>query len=99
VVTLGAPSVGDAKAVHALVGACQPLDLNSTYAYTMFESMAEGQLRHPDHRFEWTRAEFQAWVDSVTARFPYSATIEPLGDVDAALGAPSQMAIFERRTS
>jgi L-2,4-diaminobutyric acid acetyltransferase len=35
VVTLGAPSVGDAKAVHALVGACQPLDLNSTYAYLL----------------------------------------------------------------
>jgi hypothetical protein len=63
----------------------------------MFESMSEGQLRHADHRFEWTRAEFQAWVDSVSARFAYDATIEPLGEVDAALGAPSQMAIFERR--
>jgi 3' terminal RNA ribose 2'-O-methyltransferase Hen1 len=63
----------------------------------MFESMADGQLRHADHRFEWTRAEFQAWVDSVSARFAYDTTIEPLGEVDAALGAPSQMAIFERR--
>lgn len=33
--TLGVPSVGDAKAVHALVDACQPLDLNSTYAYLL----------------------------------------------------------------
>ena len=24
-----------------------------------FEGMQPGQLRHPDHRFEWTRAEFQ----------------------------------------
>jgi 3' terminal RNA ribose 2'-O-methyltransferase Hen1 len=63
----------------------------------LFEKMVEGQLRHADHRFEWTRAEFQAWVDSVTMRFPYDATIEPLGEVDAVYGAPSQMAIFERR--
>ena len=65
----------------------------------LFEKMAEGQLRHADHRFEWTRAEFQAWVDSVTARFAYNAQIEPLGKVDAVHGAPSQMAIFKRRAS
>ncbi len=61
-----------------------------------FETMAPGQLRHADHRFEWTRAEFRAWVDGVTARFPYTARIEPVGEVDPELGPPSQMAIFER---
>jgi 3' terminal RNA ribose 2'-O-methyltransferase Hen1 len=65
----------------------------------MFEGMASGQLRHADHRFEWTRAEFQDWVDSVTQRFAYTARIEPLGEVDTALGPPSQMAIFERGAS
>jgi 3' terminal RNA ribose 2'-O-methyltransferase Hen1 len=63
-----------------------------------FEGMAPGQMRHPDHRFEWTRAEFGAWVDGVAARFGYTARIEPLGEADALLGAPSQMAIFERGT-
>jgi 3' terminal RNA ribose 2'-O-methyltransferase Hen1 len=61
-----------------------------------FEDMQPGQFRHVDHRFEWTRAEFRAWVDGVTARFGYKARIEPLGEEDAALGPPSQMAIFER---
>jgi 3' terminal RNA ribose 2'-O-methyltransferase Hen1 len=61
-----------------------------------FEGMQPGQLRHADHRFEWTRAECQAWTDSVASRFGYTARVEPIGEVDEALGAPSQMAIFER---
>jgi 3' terminal RNA ribose 2'-O-methyltransferase Hen1 len=61
-----------------------------------FEGMAPGQLRHADHRFEWTRAEFRGWADSVAGRFGYSARLEPLGEEDETLGAPSQMAIFER---
>ena len=61
-----------------------------------FEGMPPGQLRHADHRFEWTRAEFQGWVDGVSSRFGYTARVEPIGEEDETLGAPSQMAIFER---
>ena len=61
-----------------------------------FEGMQPGQLRHADHRFEWTREEFRAWVDAVAGKFGYTARIEPVGEADEALGAPSQMAIFER---
>lgn len=61
-----------------------------------FEGMRPGQLRHVDHRFEWTRGEFQAWVEGVAGRFGYAARVEPIGEVDEALGAASQMAIFER---
>lgn len=61
-----------------------------------FEGMAPGQMRHPDHRFEWTRAEFAAWVEGVCVRHGYKARIEPLGETDADYGAPSQMAVFER---
>ena len=25
-------------------------------------------LRHPDHRFEWTRAQFAAWAEAVAGR-------------------------------
>lgn len=64
-----------------------------------FESLPAGQFRHADHRFEWTRAEFQAWAEGIAARNAYHVRFEPLGDVDADLGAPSQMAIFERGTT
>jgi 3' terminal RNA ribose 2'-O-methyltransferase Hen1 len=63
-----------------------------------FEGMQPGQLRHADHRFEWTRGEFQAWVGGITDRFGYTAGIEAVGEEDATLGPPSQMAIFQRGT-
>lgn len=61
-----------------------------------FEKLAAGTFRHPDHRFEWSRAEFAGWVSDVAQRFGYTARILPLGEEDADLGAPSQMAVFER---
>ncbi|MGA7326997.1 MAG: 3' terminal RNA ribose 2'-O-methyltransferase Hen1 [Rhodomicrobium sp.] len=61
-----------------------------------FEGLPQGQFRHADHRFEWTRAEFQTWVGHVCEVFGYRARIEPLGEIDAEFGAPSQMAVFER---
>lgn len=56
-----------------------------------------GRLRHPDHRFEWNRAEFSDWGQRVAAGFGYAARFVPVGVVDAATGAPTQMAVFERQ--
>jgi 3' terminal RNA ribose 2'-O-methyltransferase Hen1 len=64
-----------------------------------FAGLQPGQFRHADHRFEWTRAEFRTWTESITKRFAYAARIEPVGTEDERLGAPSQMAIFERGPS
>lgn len=61
-----------------------------------FEGLAVGKLRHADHRFEWSRAEFAGWTQAVADRFGYRVRIEPLGEVDSDLGPPSQMAVFER---
>lgn len=55
-----------------------------------------GRFRHRDHRFEWTRAEFQTWVTAVGAEFGYSAKISFIGDEDESLGAPTQMAVFSK---
>jgi 3' terminal RNA ribose 2'-O-methyltransferase Hen1 len=65
----------------------------------LFPGLAPGRLRHRDHRFEWTRAEFRAWTESVSARFGYAARIEGIGPEDAVHGAPSQMAVFDRLES
>ncbi len=32
-----------------------------------FADLRPGAMRHPDHRFEWTRAQFRAWADAVAA--------------------------------
>ncbi|WP_193367142.1 3' terminal RNA ribose 2'-O-methyltransferase Hen1 [Pelagibius marinus] len=62
----------------------------------LFENMPAGALRHGDHRFEWTRAEFESWAHGVAERFGYALHLEGIGEVHAELGAPTQMAIFER---
>jgi 3' terminal RNA ribose 2'-O-methyltransferase Hen1 len=62
----------------------------------VWESLPAGTMRHSDHRFEWTRAEFQAWGDGVAERFGFEVHYLPVGPVDAQVGAPSQMALLER---
>jgi len=62
----------------------------------LFPTLPAGQMRHRDHRFEWTRAEFARWAEGVASRFGYSVRIQPVGPEDAALGAPTQMGIFSR---
>jgi 3' terminal RNA ribose 2'-O-methyltransferase Hen1 len=60
----------------------------------LFEGMKPGALRHGDHRFEWTRAEFRDWAERVAATHGYDVEIEPLGEEHPKHGAPSQMAVF-----
>lgn len=62
----------------------------------LFEGLAPGRMRHNDHRFEWTRAEFRQWAEAVAARRGYGLRLLPVGPVDEALGAPTQMAVFTR---
>lgn len=62
----------------------------------LFQNMPEGQLRHPDHRFEWTRAEFKAWAERMASTYSYTFEQQGIGPEHEALGAPSQMAIFKK---
>jgi 3' terminal RNA ribose 2'-O-methyltransferase Hen1 len=62
----------------------------------LFEGMKPGQLRHRDHRFEWTRAEFETWAHKVAKTHNYQVTFEPLGAEHPDHGAPSQLAHFLR---
>lgn len=59
-----------------------------------FENLPAGKLRHKDHRFEWIRAEFQAWANRVAERFGYRVEFLPVGLEDAEVGAPTQMGVF-----
>ncbi|BDA69478.1 hypothetical protein CAL7716_036440 [Calothrix sp. PCC 7716] len=60
-----------------------------------FETLPAGKLRHKDHRFEWTREEFQTWANNVAQRFGYTVQFQPIGDNDPEIGAPTQMGIFK----
>lgn len=59
-----------------------------------FETLPAGQFRHKDHRFEWTREQFQQWSGRVAERFGYTVRFLPVGEEDAQVGAPTQMGVF-----
>jgi 3' terminal RNA ribose 2'-O-methyltransferase Hen1 len=59
-----------------------------------YENLKALSLRHSDHRFEYTRAEFRAWADAVAARHGYAVRFSDIGDADEKLGAPTQMGVF-----
>jgi 3' terminal RNA ribose 2'-O-methyltransferase Hen1 len=60
-----------------------------------FEGLPAGRFRHRDHRFEWTRAEFEGWAGRVAAEHGYAVRFLPVGPEDPQLGAPTQMGVFE----
>jgi 3' terminal RNA ribose 2'-O-methyltransferase Hen1 len=61
-----------------------------------FETLPAGTLRHRDHRFEWTRTEFESWATGVATRHGYEVRFSPIGAVDDEVGPPTQMAVFSR---
>lgn len=69
-------------------------DYNVRYA-----GLAAGAMRHPDHRFEWTRAEFRSWAASLAGRHGYTVEFRPVGEDDPQLGSPTQLALFRRELS
>ncbi|MFJ7684675.1 3' terminal RNA ribose 2'-O-methyltransferase Hen1 [Peribacillus butanolivorans] len=57
----------------------------------------EDVLRHNDHRFEWTRAEFRQWCTERNHRDIYSLKFEGIGEEHDTYGYPTQMVVFERK--
>jgi 3' terminal RNA ribose 2'-O-methyltransferase Hen1 len=53
-------------------------------------------LRHSDHRFEWTRAEFESWASGVADTHGYTVTFRGVGMATETEGAPTQLALFVR---
>jgi hypothetical protein len=81
---------------HARPGTVVLTTPNAEYN-VRFPTLAAGTFRHADHRFEWTRAEFGAWVERVSTAYGYEALIAPVGSEDSEVGAPSQLAVFTRK--
>jgi 3' terminal RNA ribose 2'-O-methyltransferase Hen1 len=84
---------------HSVFGAAKPGTVVVTtpnVEYNVrFPTLPEGKLRHTDHRFEWTRAQFRAWADGVADRYNYTVRYLPVGQDDPEVGPPTQLAVFE----
>ena len=60
----------------------------------LFDGLPAGAFRHRDHRFEWTRGQFQDWSSQVAARRNYDVRFQDIGPVHPVYGAPTQMGVF-----
>jgi 3' terminal RNA ribose 2'-O-methyltransferase Hen1 len=61
-----------------------------------YDGLTAGTMRHKDHRFEWTRAEFATWADRVASTYAFDVRLSPIGVDDPEVGPPTQMAVFTR---
>ena len=83
---------------HAVFGAARPTAIvvttpNAEYN-VLYETLEAGRMRHRDHRFEWTRAQFMDWARRVGATHGYTVEYRYVGDVDPVHGASTQMVVF-----
>jgi 3' terminal RNA ribose 2'-O-methyltransferase Hen1 len=63
-----------------------------------FAFLSPGAMRHRDHRFEWTRAQFQDWAWRVAADYGYRADFRGVGPEQPGTGSPTQVAVFAKLT-
>jgi SAM-dependent methyltransferase len=85
---------------YAVFGAARPATVvvttpNAEYN-VRWESLPAGRMRHGDHRFEWTRAQFADWAHGVAGRHGYAVRLAPVGPDDPEVGPPTQMAVLTR---
>jgi 3' terminal RNA ribose 2'-O-methyltransferase Hen1 len=83
---------------YAVFGAARPRTVVVTTPNVEYnvrwETLPAGHVRHRDHRFEWTRAEFGEWAGKVAQRHGYDVEFVPVGPDDPEVGPPTQMAVF-----
>ena len=88
---------------YAVFGAARPRTVVVTTPNVEYnvrwESLPAGHVRHGDHRFEWTRAEFGEWAAKVAGRHGYEVEFVPVGPDDPEVGPPTQMAVFSMSTA
>ena len=96
------PALEDSVFAYARPGAVVVTTPNAEYnaTYPHLHSRPDGTtMRHTDHRFEWTRAQFTQWADAVAAAHGYTVTYQEVGPSDSDLGSPTQLALFVKGTA
>lgn len=59
----------------------------------------DDHFRHADHRFEWTREEFQAWCKNRNHLGLYEIEFAGIGEEHPEQGSPTQMCVFKRKVT
>ncbi|WOK94764.1 small RNA 2'-O-methyltransferase isoform X1 [Canna indica] len=67
---------------------------------TMEEKTAPCKFRNHDHKFEWTREQFECWATDLASRHNYRVEFGGVGgSADVEPGFASQIAVFRRSSS
>ena len=61
-----------------------------------FSGLADGAMRHPDHRYEFTEEEFTNFCRKNASAFGYEVELEPIGEISPEFGAPTLMGVFKK---
>ncbi|ASO18424.1 3' terminal RNA ribose 2'-O-methyltransferase Hen1 [Actinoalloteichus hoggarensis] len=90
------PALDRAVFGHARPGTVVVTTPNIEYN-PLFDTLTPAGLRHADHRFEWTRAEFAAWARQVCHRHGYRVRFGEVGEIHPEFGPVTQLAVFSRQ--
>ena len=89
------PALEAALFAHARPGTVIVTTPNADYN-ALFPALPAGEMRHDDHRFEWSRDQFERWCAGIAGRHGYVVRFEAIGPEDTKSGAPTQMGVFTR---
>jgi len=85
------------EAIFALAKIRTVIVTTPNYEYNvMFGHLLGGKYRNKNHRFEFTLNEFRTWALDLSKRTGYQVVFSNIGPVNEEIGAPTQMAIFQR---
>ena len=62
----------------------------------VWPNLAAGAFRHDDHRFEWTREEFQTWATGLAEKFGYAVEFQSVGPEHENSDRRRRWAVFQR---
>jgi 2-polyprenyl-3-methyl-5-hydroxy-6-metoxy-1,4-benzoquinol methylase len=82
---------------HVVFGFARPATVVVTTPnaeYNHLFGLTDGERRHRDHRFEWTREQFATWGDAIAERHGYAFRAEPVGAEHPDHGAATQLGRF-----
>ena len=100
------------KAVKEIFGRLKPkcvylttpnIEYNDLLTESFGRDRRHGKFRHLDHKFEWTRAEFAEWCNSIAKAYPYTCDVGGVGRIvdgdDGTKGFASHAVFFTRTES
>lgn len=67
--------------------------------YNRVYGLEDGEFRHDDHRFEFSRSEFRTWAENLARQYGYRVSFSGVGEEHREFGHATQVAVFVREAA